>query len=153
MSVGFHLSAYVTQLQQHLFRQNDELDAEAEILRARRRWAPRPVDEVCSPARPTGLPLVGASTRRLPAKLPALPQKLPETERPVFGLPETCQANDIEVTAAVSRWLEGGQTSALRLISSLAVLKDLKGADTCLKKPKIAFSMLKLLDLAFPEPR
>lgn len=114
----------------------------------RKRWAPRPVDEVCSPARPSGLPLVGASARRLPlAKLPAIVPhtKLPDTERAVFGLPDRHRVNDIEVAAAVSRWLEGGQTSALRLISGLAILKDLKGADTYLKKPKMAFSLLKLL--------
>jgi len=53
--------------------------------------------------------------------------------------------NDLEVAAELSRWLEGGQTSALRLISGLQILKDLKGADACLKKPKIAFTLLKLL--------
>eukprot|EP00434_Breviolum_minutum_P003602 symbB.v1.2.003171.t1/scaffold173.1/size339812/14 len=110
----------------------------------RRRWAPRPVDEVSSPIRPSGLPLVGTSVRRLPlAKLPALPvqtkpTKLPDAgKRPQFGLPET-HVNDLEVAAELSRWLEGGQTSALRLISGLQILKDLK-------KPKIAFTLLKLL--------
>lgn len=109
----------------------------------RRRWVPKPIDEVAAPIRPSPLPLVGA--RRPPTKLPALNEKLPDL-KPVFGLRRPEEVNDFEEPAdlGLGRWLEGGKASALRLHSGLRVLDDLKGSDA-LKKPKIAFNLLTFL--------
>ncbi|CAJ1330433.1 unnamed protein product [Effrenium voratum] len=114
---------------------------------SRRRWR----EEVSSPVRPSRLPLVGSA--RLPAKLPALnaraghqvPNEPKLVNAKMAWRPDAQTSNDLEAAAALGAWLEGGKASAFRLLSGVTVLNDLKGQDLRVKKPQMAFGLLKTL--------
>ncbi|CAE7240031.1 unnamed protein product, partial [Symbiodinium microadriaticum] len=112
----------------------------------RRRWSPKPREEVHTSIRQFSIPLVGAHARRLPlGKLPSLQAPAVLSARD-SAWAKAEQDFDKKAATKIGGWLKGGSAAAYGLLARCRVMCDsMEDSESQMHAAKLAFELLKTL--------